>query len=111
MPDKVSKEKQDALVALGAEIVVCPTAASPSSEDHYVCTARRLKSEITGVFMLNQYDNPLDSEAHFLTTGPEIWAALGDRITAFVAAGSAGGTISGVSCYLRTKNLILEPYS
>ncbi|NJL71412.1 MAG: cysteine synthase family protein [Candidatus Competibacteraceae bacterium] len=114
MPDKVSQEKQNALAALGAEIVVCPTAAAPSSPDHYVNTARRLKAETPGAFMLNQYDNPLNAEAHFRTTGPEIWAALGKSITAFVAAGSTGGTVSGISRYLRSKKpeveaILLDP--
>lgn len=97
MPDKVSKEKQDALVALGADIVVCPTSAPPDSPDHYVNTARRIKEETSGAFMINQYDNPLNAEAHFRSTGPEIWSALGHDIDAFVASGSTGGTISGVA--------------
>lgn len=114
MPDKVSKEKQDALIALGAEIVVCPTAAKPHSSEHYVNTARRLKAEIPNSFMLNQYDNPLNAEAHFRSTGPEIWSALGNQITAFVASGSTGGTISGVGRYLRSKRpqiktILLDP--
>lgn len=114
MPDKVSKEKQDALVALGAEIVVCPTAAAPSSPDHYVNTARRLRDETPNAFMLNQYDNPLNAEAHYCTTGPEIWSALGESITAFVAAGSTGGTVSGVGRFLRSKRpeikvILLDP--
>lgn len=114
MPDKVSQEKQDALLALGAEIVVCPTAAAPHTPEHYVCTARRLSQEIPGAFMLNQYDNPLNVQAHFLTTGPEIWSALGKHITAFVASGSTGGTVSGVGRYLRAQNpdiqvVLLDP--
>lgn len=93
MPDKVSKEKQDALRAMGAEVVVCPTSALPESPEHYVATARRIHAEIPNSFMLNQYDNPLNAEAHFRSTGPEIWAALGRRISSFVASGSTGGTI------------------
>lgn len=103
MPDKVSREKQDTLRALGAEIIVCPTAASPGSPDHYVDTARRLHAERPGSFMLNQYDNPLNAEAHFRTTGPEIWRVLKNQIAAFVAAGSTGGTISGTGRYLRSQ--------
>jgi cystathionine beta-synthase len=114
MPDKVSKEKQDALVALGAEIVVCPTAAAPGSPEHYVERARRLRAGLPNAFMLNQYDNPMNAEAHFRTTGPEIWSALGDSITAFVAAGSTGGTISGVGRFLRSRKpdteiVLLDP--
>lgn len=114
MPDKVSKEKQDALRAFGAQVVVCPTEAPPESPNHYVATARRLKGEIPNSFMLNQYDNPLNAEAHYRTTGPEIWSALGGTITTFVAAGSTGGTISGVGRYLRSKKpdihvVLLDP--
>ncbi|MTW17538.1 pyridoxal-phosphate dependent enzyme [Rhodoplanes serenus] len=108
MPDKVSREKQEGLRALGAEIVVCPTAAAPNSSDHYVATARRLHAEHPGSFMLNQYDNPLNAEAHFRSTGPEIWAVLRNAITAFVAAGSTGGTVSGTGRYLRSQNPAIE---
>lgn len=114
MPDKVSREKQDALIALGAKIVVCPTTAKPDSPDHYVATARRIKAETPGAFMLNQYDNPLNAEAHYRATGPEIWSSLGDSITAFVASGSTGGTISGTARYLQSMDpkiqaVLLDP--
>ncbi|ABE41411.1 PLP-dependent cysteine synthase family protein [Rhodopseudomonas pseudopalustris] len=114
MPDKVSQEKQNVLRAMGAQTIVCPTAVRPDSPEHYVETARRLHREIPGSFMLNQYDNPLNAEAHFHTTGPEIWEALGGRITAFVSSGSTGGTISGIGGYLRSKNpdihvVLLDP--
>lgn len=104
MPDKVSIEKQNALKAFGAEIVVCPTAALPEDPMHYVNVAKRMASEIPNSFRINQYDNPLNPEAHFLTTGPEIWEQTGGRVTHFVAAGSTGGTISGISKYLKEKN-------
>ncbi|GAB2930073.1 MULTISPECIES: PLP-dependent cysteine synthase family protein [unclassified Streptomyces] len=114
MPDKVSDEKRDALRAMGAEVVVCPTSAAPGSAKHYVTCARRIHAETPGSFMLNQYDNPLNSEAHFLSTGPEIWEALGDSVTAFVASGSTGGTISGVSRFLKERkpditSVLLDP--
>lgn len=114
MPDKVSREKQDTLLALGAEIVVCPTTSNPDSPDHYVTTARRIRDETPGAFLLNQYDNPLNAVAHYQTTGPEIWSSLGDSITAFVASGSTGGTISGTARYLKSKNpeiqaVLLDP--
>lgn len=114
MPDKVSKEKRDALRAMGAEVVICPTSAAPDSEKHYVSCARRIHAETPGSFMLNQYDNPLNAEAHFRSTGPEIWEALGPAVTAFVASGSTGGTISGVSRYLKQRNpavtsVLLDP--
>ncbi len=104
MPDKVSIEKQNALKAFGAEIVVCPTAALPEDPMHYVNVAKRMASEIPNSFRINQYDNPLNPEAHYLTTGPEIWEQTGGRVTHFVAAGSTGGTISGISKYLKEKN-------
>jgi cystathionine beta-synthase len=103
MPDKVSREKQNALKAMGAEVIVCPTQAAPASAEHYVSVARRIHAETPGSFMLNQYDNPLNAEAHYLTTGPEIHAAFGAGVSAFVAAGSTGGTISGTGRYLREK--------
>lgn len=114
MPDKVSKEKQDSLRALGAEVIVCPTTAPPGAPEHYVTLARRLHAETPGSFMLNQYDNPKNAEAHFQTTGPEIWASLGHEITAFVASGSTGGTISGIGRYLKSRNhgikvVLLDP--
>jgi cystathionine beta-synthase/cysteine synthase A len=104
MPDKVSKEKQDSLRALGAELIVCPTSAPPDSPNHYVTLARRLHAETPGSFMLNQYDNPRNAEAHYNTTGPEIWSVLGDDVTAFVSTGSTGGTISGTGRYLKSRN-------
>jgi cystathionine beta-synthase/cysteine synthase A len=104
MPDKVSIEKQNALKAYGAEIVVCPTAALPDDPNHYVNVAKRLAIETPNSFRINQYDNPLNPEAHYLTTGPEIWKQTDGRVTHFVAAGSTGGTISGISKYLKEQN-------
>ncbi|MCF6183112.1 MAG: cysteine synthase family protein [Bacteroidales bacterium] len=103
MPDKVSTEKQNTLKALGAEIVVTPTSAAPNSPEHYVNTAKRISEEIKGSFRINQYDNLLNPEAHYLTTGPEIWEQTGGKITHYVASGSTGGTISGVSRFLKEK--------
>ena len=104
MPDKVSKEKQNALKAFGAEIVVCPTSAAPDSPDHYVNTARRLAKETPNSFRIDQYDNSKNPEAHYLTTGPEIWEQSGKKVDYFVASGSTGGTISGAGRYLKEKN-------
>ncbi|MBT3369391.1 MAG: cysteine synthase family protein [Rhodospirillaceae bacterium] len=103
MPDKVSKEKQAALTALGAEIVVCPTNAVPGSADHYVQRARDIAAETPNSFMINQYDNPMNADAHYQTTGPEIWRQTGGTVDYFVAAGSTGGTISGVGRYLKEQ--------
>ena len=104
MPDKVSIEKQNALKAFGAEIVVTPTSALPDDPLHYVNTAKRIAAETPNSFRINQYDNPLNPEAHYLTTGPEIWNQTNGRVTHFVAAGSTGGTISGISKYLKEQN-------
>jgi len=104
MPDKVSKEKQDALRAFGADVVVCPTSAPPDSPDHYVNTARRMAEETANSFMLNQYDNKKNPEAHYLTTGPEIWQQTNGKVSHFVAAGSTGGTVSGIGKYLKDQN-------
>lgn len=104
MPDKVSKEKQNALRAFGAEIVVTPTSAAPDSPEHYVNTAKRLAETIPNSFRVNQYDNPKNPEAHYLTTGPEIWEQTQGKVDYFVASGSTGGTISGVGRYLKERN-------
>ncbi len=104
MPDKVSIEKQNALKAFGAEIVVTPTSAAPDSPDHYVNTAKRLAKEIPNSFRIDQYDSPKNPEAHYLTTGPEIWKQTNGKVTHFVASGSTGGTISGTGKYLKEKN-------
>ncbi len=104
MPDKVSIEKQNALKAFGAEIVVTPTSAAPDSPDHYVNTAKRLAKEIPNSFRLDQYDSPKNPEAHYLSTGPEIWEQTDGKVTHFVASGSTGGTISGVGKYLKEQN-------
>lgn len=104
MPDKVSKEKQNALKAFGAEIVVTPTSALPDSPEHYVNTAIRLAKETPNSFRVNQYDNLKNPEAHYLTTAPEIWEQSHGKIDYFVASGSTGGTISGIGRFLKERN-------
>ena len=104
MPDKVSSEKQDALKSYGAEIVVKPTDAAPDSPEHYVAAARIIAEETPDSFRIDQYDNPKNPEAHYLTTGPEIWRQTEGRVTHFVASGSTGGTVTGVSRYLKEQN-------
>ncbi|MDP2625157.1 MAG: cysteine synthase family protein, partial [Candidatus Peregrinibacteria bacterium] len=84
MPDKVSVEKQNALKAYGAEIVVTPTSAGPDDPDHYVNTAKRIADETPNSFRINQYDNLLNPEAHYLSTGPEIWTQTNGKVTHFV---------------------------
>lgn len=104
MPDKVSKEKQDALKAFGAEIVITPTSAPPDSPEHYVNKAKKLAEQTPNSFRINQYDNPLNPEAHYFSTAPEIWEQTKGAIDYFVASASTGGTISGVGRYLKERN-------
>lgn len=104
LPDKVSQEKQNALKAYGATIVVCPTDAPPDSPEHYVKKAIQIAGETPNSFRINQYDNPLNPEAHYLTTGPEIWEQAGGKVDYFISSGSTGGTISGAGRYLKEKN-------
>lgn len=102
--EKVSQDKVDALKAFGAEVVVCPTEAAPESPESYYSVARRLTEEIEGAFSPNQYHNHHNSQAHYETTGPEIWAQTEGKITHFVAGMGTGGTITGVGRYLKEKN-------
>src|SRR5918994_4523001 len=104
IPDKMSIEKIRRLRAFGAEVVVTPTAVPPESPQSYYSVARRLAAEIPGAFMPMQYDNPSNMEAHYASTGPEIWEQTDGRITHFVAGMGTGGTISGTAKYLKEKN-------
>src|SRR3954468_15309153 len=104
MPDKMSREKIDLLRAYGAEVVVCPTDVDPSSPQSYYRVADRLTQEIPGAFQPNQYSNPANPEAHYLSTGPELWRQSGGQITHFVCGVGTGGTITGTARYLRERN-------
>ena len=104
MPDKVSKEKINLLKAFGAQVVITPTALPPDSPESYYEVAKRLGREAPGAFLANQYYNPTNPEAHFRTTGPEIWKQTGGKIDYFVAALGTGGTISGTARYLKSQN-------
>jgi len=104
MPDKVSKEKQDLLKALGAEIVVTPTALTPDDPDSYYAVAERLAREIPGGFKPGQYENPANPLSHYETTGPEIWSQTKGRITHVVAGMGTCGTITGVGRYLKEQS-------
>lgn len=96
MPDKVSLEKQNSLRAWGAEIVVTPTAVAHDSPEHYVNVAKHIAAETPNSFRLDQYDNPKNPEAHYLSAAPEIWQQTHGKIDFFLASGSTGGTVSGV---------------
>jgi cystathionine beta-synthase len=108
MPDKMSREKIDTLRAYGAEVVVCPTAVPPDSPQSYYRVADRLTEEIEGAFQPNQYFNPANPEAHYRSTGPELWRQTGGRLTHFVAGVGTGGTISGVGRFLKEQNERIE---
>ncbi len=103
MADKQSEEKQGLLRAYGAEVVLCPTDVDPDDERSYYRVSDRLARETPGGWKPDQYSNPANPEAHYLTTGPEIWEATAGRITHFVAGVGTGGTISGVGRYLREQ--------
>jgi cystathionine beta-synthase len=102
--DKQSKEKVDLLKALGAEVIVCPTAVEPEDPRSYYSVAKKLAREIPNSYYPNQYDNPMNPEAHYLTTGPEIWEDSEGKITHFVCGLGTGGTISGAGKYLKERN-------
>jgi cystathionine beta-synthase len=104
MPDKMSQEKIRLLKSYGAEVVTCPTHVPPESEKSYYSVARRIVETTPNSFLANQYFNPLNPEAHYRTTGPEIWEDTAGEIDYFVAGIGTGGTISGVGRYLKEKN-------
>ncbi len=104
LSDKQSKEKMDILRAVGAEVVVCPTNVAPEHPDSYYSVARRLNKEIPNSFYPNQYDNLSNSLAHYESTGPEIWEQTAGKVTHFITGVGTGGTVSGISKYLKEQN-------
>jgi cystathionine beta-synthase len=102
--DKQSKEKVDMLKAVGAEVIVCPTNVESDDPRSYYSVAERLDKEIPNSYWCNQYDNLSNRQAHFESTGPEIWEQTDGKITHFVVGVGTGGTISGVGKYLKSKN-------
>ena len=103
LPDKMSREKIDVLRAYGAEVVTCPTAVAREDPRSYYMVAERLAREIPGAWHPNQYYNPSNPTAHYLTTGPEIWRDTEGRIDVFVAGMGTGGSISGIGKFLKEK--------
>jgi cystathionine beta-synthase len=103
MPDKVSSEKVNLLKAFGAEVLLSPTAVAPDSPDSYYSVAKRIAAERPGAFLANQYYNPANPQAHYDSTGPELWQQTAGRITHFVAGMGTGGTISGTGRYLKDQ--------
>jgi cystathionine beta-synthase len=104
MPDKMSREKISLLRAYGAEVVVCPYAVAPESPESYYSVSDRLAEEIPGAYKPDQYTNMGNPEAHYESTGPEIWKQTGGDIDALVIAVGTGGTISGTGRYLKEQN-------
>jgi cystathionine beta-synthase len=104
MPDKMSKEKIDLLKAYGAEVVVTPSNVPSDSAESYYGVANRLAAEIPGAFQPNQFHNHHNPDAHYHTTGPEIWEQTRGQITHFVAGIGTGGTISGTARFLKDQN-------
>ena len=104
MPDKMSQEKVRLLKAFGAEVIVTPTAVPPDHPDNYVMMAKRIAHDTPNAILANQFYNDANSDAHYATTGPELWEQTDGRITHFIAAAGTGGTITGVGRYLKERN-------
>src|SRR5512139_2372077 len=104
MPDKMSKEKQDTLKAFGAQVIVTPTNVPADSPESYYSVAKRIAAETPNSFYVNQYHNPDNVEAHYLSTAPEIWEQTGGRFDAFVAGIGTGGTMSGCGRFFKEKD-------
>ncbi len=104
LADKQSQEKIDILRAVGAEVIVCPTNVEPEDPRSYYSVAKKLNADIPNSFYPNQYDNISNTEAHYETTGPEIWRDTEGKITHYAAGMGTGGTISGTSRYLKEQN-------
>ncbi len=102
MPDKMSREKVELLKAYGAEVVICPTAVPPEDPRSYYSVARKIAEE-RGAFLPDQYSNPANPEAHYLTTGPEIWEQTQGEIDALVCGVGTGGTITGTGRFLKER--------
>jgi len=103
MPDKMSQEKIAMLRGYGAEVVITPTAVEHDSPESYYSVSSRLAEEIPGGFKPDQYSNMSNPEAHYQTTGPEIWEQTGGEIDAIVISVGTGGTISGVGKYFKER--------
>ena len=103
MPDKVSQEKIALLRAYGGEVVICPTAVRPESPESYYSVSSRLAEEIRGAYKPDQYSNPANPQAHYETTGPEIWEQTGGEIDALVLTIGTGGTATGAARYLKER--------
>lgn len=101
---KSTQDKIDMLKAMGANVFICPANVAADDPRSYYQVAKRLHEEIKGSVYINQYFNNLNSEAHYKTTGPEIWKQSNGKITHLIACSGTGGTISGIARYLKEKN-------
>jgi cystathionine beta-synthase len=103
MPDKVSREKIDTVRAYGAEVIITSTESDPNSPNYYPNVAKRIVEETVNGFYINQYHNPVNVEAHYQLTAPELWEQCGGEIDLFVAGIGTGGTLTGIGRYLKEK--------
>ena len=103
MPDKVAEEKRALLRAYGSEVVICPTTVAPESPESYYSVSQRLAEEIPGAFKPDQYSNPANPQAHYETTGPELWEQTGGRLDVLVLSLGTGGTVSGTARFLKEQ--------
>jgi cystathionine beta-synthase len=104
MPDKMSQEKARLLRALGAEVIITPTAVAPDHPDNYIVKGRAIAASHPNAIFADQHFNPVNPEAHYRTTGPEIWEQTGGRVTHFVCSPGTGGTVTGAGRYLKERN-------
>lgn len=104
MPDKMSQEKVQLLRAFGARVVITPTAVEPDDPRSYYSVSRRIAAETPNSILADQYHNPMNPDAHYRTTGPEIWEQTGGRVKVLVAGMGTGGTITGTGRYLKERN-------
>ncbi len=108
MPDKMSQEKSRLLRALGAEVIITPTAVPPDHPDNYIMKGRAIAASLPNAIFADQHFNPVNPEVHYRTTGPEIWQQTQGRATHFVCSPGTGGTVSGAGRYLKEKNPALR---
>lgn len=108
MPDKMTQEKVRLLKAYGAEVVITPTAVPPDHPDNYVNKAKQIVKETPGAILANQFYNQVNPQAHYETTGPEIWTQTEGKVTHFVAGAGTGGTVSGTGKFLKEKNAAIK---
>jgi cystathionine beta-synthase len=104
VPDKVALEKIALLRAFGADVVICPTAVEPDSPESYYLVSDRLAEEIPGAYKPDQYSNQGNPDAHYQTTGPEIWEQTGGELDAVVISVGTGGSVTGTARYLKEQN-------